>query len=932
MSEYVWLNDITRQFLGRDYLLEGHTVEDRVDVICDTAEKILSKPGFAEAFKANMKKGWYSLSSPIWANFGLKRGLPISCVIGETWINTRYDGGKLAKNIEIGDEVLTHKGRYRKVTNIIKTENRSDIYRLKVSSRMTNLYLTGDHLVMTNMGWVRADELDPKKHYVATNRFLEQEEYNFHIDLRKYVNYEYVERDGRLYKAGASTVRKDRRVEVVSYYSSPFADVVVDHELAWAFGLWFAEGSLTVNDHKLPNGIRITTNDKDEKDIADRWLKIMTKKFGINGNSYESNVVRDGKVNSWYTTNLNSGIIGNLFASFGKGCKEKTIPQWIIELPRELLSSFLKGLLDGDGSMGNRNNCTITLANPKLILQVYQIGLLLNRDMSLQMQTKAGVLGSTSHVYTINFRNSVLGLNRHAGSTAIPFYDGLNYCPIKTIEKTDRVDTVYDFTVEEDHSFSAAGVVLHNCFSSYIADTSESIAYTWAEVFMMTKHGGGTSAYFGDLRPRGAAITDNGTSSGSVHFMQVFDSLINVVSQGKTRKGNFAAYLPIDHEDIMEFLTIQQDGSPIQDIMFGVCVPDKWMQKMIDGDASKRKIWARVLERRKDKGVPYIFFTDNVNNGAPDVYKDKGLKIHGSNLCSEILLSSNEHESFVCDLSSMNILHYDQWKDTNAIELLVYFLDAVMTEFIQKAKKIRFMDRAVRFAERQRAIGIGWIGYHSYLQSKMVSFESLQAQGLNIQIAKNIYENSLAASKKMAAEYGEPELLKGYGRRHTTLGALAPTKSSAFILGQVSESAELRRSNYFIDDKQKGKYSIKNPQLIELLQSKGLDNDEIWQSILRHGGSVQHLDQLTKHEKDVFKTFSEVSQKEVIVQAAQRQKYIDQGQSLNLLIDPNTPTKEINALIIEAWKLGIKTLYYQHSVNAAQAFSRDILACASCAS
>jgi len=469
-----------------------------------------------------------------------------------------------------------------------------------------------------------------------------------------------------------------------------------------------------------------------------------------------------------------------------------------------------------------------------------------------------------------------------------------------------------------------------SCFGSTISDSMESIAHTWAEVAMMTKYGGGTSAYFGNLRGRGASIRRNGTSSGSVHFMQAFENLIQIVSQGSTRRGNFAAYLPIDHPDIMEFLQIRTEGFPIQDLSYGVCVPDYWMEQMVAGDAEKRKVWAKVLEMRANFGYPYIIFIDNANNNTVDCYKDKGMKITHSNLCSEILLSDNEEESFVCDLSSMNILYYDEWKDTDAVELLVYLLDAVMTEFIEKAKNIRFMERAVRFAERHRALGVGWLGWHSYLQSKMIPWESMEAKFHNTQIAKNIKEAAYKASAKLAQEYGEPEVCKGYGRRNTTLLAIAPTKSSAFILGQVSEGIEPHRTNYYIKDLQKGKFTIKNQELVKLLQSKGLDTEEIWKSILMNAGSVQHLDCLTEHEKDVFKTFAEISPKEIVIQAAQRQKHIDQGQSLNLMIHPSIPTKDVNALLVDAWKMGIKGFYYQISINAAQSFARKILECKSC--
>lgn len=469
-----------------------------------------------------------------------------------------------------------------------------------------------------------------------------------------------------------------------------------------------------------------------------------------------------------------------------------------------------------------------------------------------------------------------------------------------------------------------------SCFGSYIDDTMKGIIDTHGEVSMMTKGGGGTSAFFGELRCRGSEIKDNGDSGGPVHFMQMFDTLINVIGQGKTRRGNFAAYLNIDHPDVMEHLSIRSDGHPIQDLSFGICVPDYWLKEMKAGDIEKRKIWAKVIERRIETGYPYIFFTDNANNGTVDVYKDKNLKITHSNLCTEIFLPDSIDESFVCDLSSANILYYDEWKDTDMIEMLAFLLDAVMTEFINKAKDMPYMERAVRFAERHRALGIGVLGWHSYLQSKMIPFESMQAKALNIQISKNIKEKSWEASRKLAELFGEPELLKGYGRRNTTLTAIAPTKSSAFILGQVSEGVEPNRTNYYIKDLQKGKFTVKNPYLEKLLESKGINTDEKWLDILKHGGSVQHVDYLTKHEKDVFKTFGEISPKEILIQAAARQKHIDQGQSINLMIHKDVPTKDINALMLFAWEEGIKSLYYQIGVNEAQQFARDVLVCSSC--
>lgn len=468
------------------------------------------------------------------------------------------------------------------------------------------------------------------------------------------------------------------------------------------------------------------------------------------------------------------------------------------------------------------------------------------------------------------------------------------------------------------------------CFSSLIGDSIQDIVSTVAEVGMMSKYGGGTSGYFGKVRPRGSVITNNGKSDGTFNFLKLFDSTIDVISQGTSRKGQFAAYIDIDHGDIDEWLDIHTEGNPIQLMYYGVCVTNKWLEEMKAGDEHKRKIWAKLLQRKAETGIPYIFFSDNANAGRPDVYKDMNLYIKNSNLCSEIMLPVSETESFVCCLSSMNLLYFDEWKDTDAPEVLTWFLDAVMTEFIEKAKDIAFMEKAVKFSRRHRALGLGVLGWHSYLQSHMIPFDSFEALLKTTEIFQLLQEKTLKASQDMAKELGEPELLEGYGRRNTTLMAIAPTKSSSFILGSVSPSIEPFKSNYYVKDLAKIKTIYKNPFLEKLLKEKGLDNDEIWNSILAHDGSVQHLTQLTQHEKDVFKTFQEISQKAIIDLAAERQKYIDQGQSLNIMIHPSTPTKDVNQLYLYAAQSGIKAIYYQYSISAAQAFNRDQLTCSNC--
>lgn len=351
---------------------------------------------------------------------------------------------------------------------------------------------------------------------------------------------------------------------------------------------------------------------------------------------------------------------------------------------------------------------------------------------------------------------------------------------------------------------------------------------------------------------------------------------------------------------------------------------------MIDGDPEKRETWAKVLECRQQKGLPYIFFTDNVNKNKPQVYKDLNYIIHASNLCSEIMLPSTEDESFICCLSSLNLEMYDEWKDSDAVRLAIFFLDAVLQEFIVKTEDNFYLANANRFAKRHRALGLGVLGWHSYLQRNMIPFEGMQAKQLTSKIFSEIRGKADKATQDLARIYGEPPLLKGYGRRNTTLMAIAPTTSSSAILGQTSPGIEPFSSNYYKVGLSKGNFVRQNKYLKELLKTKDLDNEDTWRSIMLNHGSVQHLDELTSEEKDVFKTFKEISQLEIIQQASIRQQYVDQSQSLNLNIPSSLPIKEVNKLMIEAWKLGVKTLYYQRSQSVSKELVTSLVSCKSC--
>tara|TARA_R110000764_G_scaffold4069_3_gene16808 strand:- start:1989 stop:3635 length:1647 start_codon:yes stop_codon:yes gene_type:complete len=462
-----------------------------------------------------------------------------------------------------------------------------------------------------------------------------------------------------------------------------------------------------------------------------------------------------------------------------------------------------------------------------------------------------------------------------------------------------------------------------SCYGSNVDDSLDSILNAGREVGMMSKYGGGTSVYLGNIRPRGNTISTGGHADGPIHYAKIYDTVVDVCKQSEARRGACAAWLPLEHQDALEFLDIGTEGNPIQNLQYGVTVTDQWIQDMKDGDKDKRKIWAKVIQRRNEFGFPYIMFKDNSNKNSP--YKELGLDITASNLCSEIQLPTDSFNSFVCCLGSLNLLHWDEIKDTDAIETYVLFLNAVMDEFIKKASVLPGMKRAYRFASQHRAIGLGVMGYHSLFQSKLIEFESLEAKGLNSIIFKTIKEKSEEASKWLHTAKGVNCIREGFA--NSTLMAIAPTKSSSFIHGAVSMGIEPIKSNYFIKDLAKSKTIYKNPFLEAELEKYEINTSKTWESILKKDGSVQHLNFPTKA---VFKSFIEITPKELILQAAQRQEFIDQSQSLNLMIHPSVSAKDINALYLYAHEEGVKTLYYQFSQSSAQAFSRNILECASC--
>jgi ribonucleoside-diphosphate reductase alpha chain len=453
---------------------------------------------------------------------------------------------------------------------------------------------------------------------------------------------------------------------------------------------------------------------------------------------------------------------------------------------------------------------------------------------------------------------------------------------------------------------------------------------------MLSKNGAGVGIYLGDVRGRGSPIRGNGKSEGVIPWAKVYDSTTVSVSQGSTRRGASAVYLPVDHSDIEEFINIRRPTGDTNrrclNLNHGVCIDNKWMEAMLAGDQSKRHLWQEILKARVETGEPYLFFSDNVNNANPECYIKNGLKVSTSNICTEIMLYTDVLHSFVCCLSSLNLVKYDEWKDTDLLEVAVRFLDTVLSEYIEKGAEIPGMEASIRAAIKGRAIGIGVLGWHTLLQSKMIPFDSFEAMMLNAQIFRKMKSDAELATTKLAQEFGEPEWCKGFGRRNTHLLAVAPTVSNSTISGGYSAGIEPIAANIFSQKSAKGTFIRKNPMLECVLEGLSKNTPEIWKSINEQSGSVQHLNILSAEQKAVFLTAREINQHAIVKQAAQRQAWIDQGQSVNLFFANNASPKYIHEVHIAAWLQGLKSLYYLRTegVLRGDLASRSKDECAAC--
>ena len=551
------------------------------------------------------------------------------------------------------------------------------------------------------------------------------------------------------------------------------------------------------------------------------------------------------------------------------------------------------------------------------------------------------------------YKKTIQGGYLYNGETPREAYRRVAKTVAQRLQKPEMEETFFDYIWKG--WLCLASPVLSNtgterglpisCFGIDVADSILDIGNKNLEMMLLAKHGGGVGIGINQIRPAGAKITGNGTSDGTVPFCKIYDSSILATNQGAVRRGAASVNLNIDHADWEDWLEIREPKGDVnrQSLNLHQCtiIGDKFMRKLRDGDKVARRKWGKLLQKRKATGEPYIMFKGNVNKQNPSAYKDNALKVFMTNICSEIVLHTDENHSFVCCLSSLNLAKYHEWKDSNLIYDSVWFLDGVLEEFIQKAKNRRGFENAVRSAEKGRALGLGVLGWHTYLQQKGLPFEGLLSQYETRRIFSQIKIESERASMALADAYGEPLWCVGSGFRNTHLRAIAPTVSNSKLAGNISPGIEPWAANVFTDQSAKGTFIRKNPTLVNVLEKHNLNTSKIWQQILEDGGSIQNVKALDKitlgdHDipiKEVFKTFKEINQLELVNQAGIRQQYIDQSVSLNLAFPSQAEPKFINKVHLEAHKKGIKTLYYMRTESvlrgdiAAQATSEDCVSC-----
>ena len=925
INKYEWLNKDSRKFLERGYLLEGETAEQRIKNIAETAEKYLKIKGFANKFEHYMSKGFYSLSSPIWSNFGRTRGLPISCFgscipdsmegimekVSETAVMTKNGGGTSAYFGNI-------RGRGTPISS--GGQSTGSVHFMELFDKLMNVVSQGNVRRGSFAAYLPIEHSDIEEFLKIKSEGSDIQDISIGVSISDEWMNKMINGDKDARRIWGLVIKK--RFE--SGYPYIFFSDNVNNQAPQVYkdkGLMINNSNLCVTgDQRVPSNFGILTA-KELYDIGKELTLFDNNKI------VKSSPMRLIENNAdVFKITLENGMTHKItsyhkVSVFDKRTQKTNEPQVIIT--RDVACEDLKigdsvAIQTNKGLFGDNN-----MPKEAFLLGLYQADGTQHKDFIMidLWENDFDLLNEVQsyHDYVCNeyktqissynkriyenpiFRDCVVQegsslkkrLTSKALKKALNFEKG--YVPDWIWSSNEETQWQYikglyyaDGTVFKSKS---DGEPVQISLASINKEFLEEIQIILANLGMQTS--------IRILRKAGKTLLPDG-KGGKKHYecKDCYRLIIGNKNDALIFEKNtsFLSRKKIKIEE-KEYRNNTKKFYKVQSIEY----------------VGKEDVYCVSVDSEEHHWVCNGFITHN---------------------CSEIMLSNSEDESFVCDLSSLNLETWEEWKATDAVEVLVYFLDAVMSEFIEKTEGMKFMEAPRKFAINQRALGVGVLGWHSLLQAKMIGFESWDAKLLNNEIWKGIRERSNYATRFLAQNFGNAPIYDGteYTRRNTTTLAIAPTTSSSFILGQVSPSIEPLNSNYFVKDLAKGKFTFKNPYLKNLLKEKGKDDDETWKSILVKGGSVQHLEFLTENEKEVFKTFGEISQKEIIIQAAQRQKYIDQGQSLNIMIPPNTKPKEVNELMIFAWEQGIKSLYYQRSANPAQELARFIMTCKSCES
>lgn len=922
-DKYYWLNKDSRKFLEGGYLEEGVTPEQRVRQIAENAENILNIKGFADKFENYASRGFFSLSTPVWTNFGNKRGLPVSCF--GSYCDDKMES-ILSKVAEVGTMSKMGGGtsgyfgdlRERGAKISVGGESSGPVHFMELFSTIADVVSQGSARRGSFAAYLPVEHPDIEEFLQIRSVGHAIQNMSIGVTITDKWMQEMIDGDKLNRKIWGLIIKK--RFET-GYPYIQFTDTVNNNspQVYKDKGLKINHSNLCVTgDQRVPSNLGILTA-KELHEIGES-LDLFDNKKIVKASPMKL-IEKNADV---FKITLENGM-SHTITSYHKVC----VLDRRVQKPNEDQIILTKNVACEDLKIGDSIAIQTQkglFGNKKMVKEAFLLGLYQadgtqSKDSVMidLWENDFDLLDEVQEAYDYVCDTYKTQISKYNGRT----YDNPRFGDCFVQDESDKKKRLRGKALKKALNFEKGYV------PSWIWESDEETLWQYIR-----------GLYYADgtvfkSSSTGEPIQISLASIDKEFLQEIQIILANLGMQSSIRLLRKAGktLLPdgnggkkyYDCQDCYRLII----GNKNDAIVF----------ENKTGFLSRKNINIQEREYRNNTKKFYkissIEYAGKENvyccavNSEEHHWICNGIITHN---CSEIELSNSADESFVCVLSSINLLHWDEIKETDAVETMVYFLDAVNEEFLRKTDGVKFMEAPHQFAKNQRALGVGVLGWHSYLQSKMIAFESMEAKFLNNSIFKMIKEKSDNATEELAKVLGEPELLKGYGRRNVTTLAIAPTTSSSFILGQVSQSIEPLNSNYFVNKLAKGSFTYKNPYLKNLLKEKGKHDEETWKSILVKGGSVQHLDFLTQDEKDVFKTFGELSQKEIVIQASARQKYIDQSQSLNIMVPPSTPAKDVSTLLIDGWKMGIKSFYYQRSSSPSQELSRSILACKSCES